>query len=119
MMQTRQGLVATETDTSRPPSSLRAQQAIWLVTGIVDAVVVIRFGFELLGASSRAGFVRFIYDITRALVLPFHGIFGTAASGQYVFEPESLVAIAIYSLIGWGLASLVRVLFQRGMSGQH
>jgi hypothetical protein len=49
-------------------------------------------------------------------VAPFHGIFNTSASGRKVFEPESLVAIAIYALIGWGLASLVRVVTRGGAS---
>ena len=40
----------------------------------------------------------------------------TYCSDRYVFEPESLVAIAIYSLIGWGLASLVRVLTRGSVS---
>ncbi len=44
----------------------------------------------------------FIYDLTQLFVAPFHGIFNTAANGRNVFEPESVVAIVIYLLIGWG-----------------
>ena len=104
--------------TDRPAYSLRAEQAVWLLTGVVDALLIIRFAFKLLGASTQASFVTFIYNLTQVLVAPFHGIFNTAASGRNVFEPESLVAIAIYSLIGWGLASLVRVV-TRGGAPQH
>jgi hypothetical protein len=106
--------MTTQTTTVRPAYSVRAEQAVWLVTGVVDALLVIRFTFKLLAASTQASFVTFIYDLTQVFVAPFHGIFNTAASGRNVFEPESLVAIVIYSLIGWGLASLVRVVTRGG-----
>ena len=109
--------MTTQTTIVRPAYSLRAEQAVWLLTGIVVALIVIRFVFKLLAASSQASFVTFIYNLTQIFVAPFHGIFNTAANGNNVFEPESLVAIAIYSLIGWGLASLVRVVTRGGASG--
>jgi hypothetical protein len=106
----------TTVTTDRPTYSLRAEQAVWLLAGIVDALLVIRFAFKLLGASTQASFVTFTYNLTQVFVAPFHGIFNTSASGGNVFEPESLVAIVIYSLIGWGLARLVRVTTHSGTS---
>jgi hypothetical protein len=91
----------------------RVSQAIWLVVGVVDAGLAIRFLFKLLGGSSQAGFVRFMYDITQPLVAPFHGIFNTTVQGKSILEPESLVAIVIYSLIGWGLVSIARLMSKR------
>lgn len=45
-----------------------------------------------------------------AVAFPFfHGIFNTDQVGRSVFEPESLVAIGIYTLIGWGIVSLIRI----------
>jgi hypothetical protein len=99
----------TETTSVRPAYSLRTEQGVWLVTGIVTALLMIRFVFKLLAASTQASFVTFIYNLTQLFVAPFHGIFNTEASGRNVFEPESAVAIVIYLLIGWGLARLVRV----------
>jgi len=116
MQAARENSTTTEVTTTRPAYSLRAEQAVWLVAGVVDALLAIRFVFKLLGASTQASFVTFIYDLTQVFVAPFHGIFNTVASGRSVFEPESLVAIAIYSLIGWGLASLVRVTTRGGPS---
>lgn len=110
MLEARENVTTTQFTTVRPASSVRAEQAVWLVAGVIDALLIIRFVFKLLAASTQASFVRFVYDITQLLVSPFHGIFNTAASGRNVFEPESVVAIAIFSLIGWGLASLVRVI---------
>jgi len=106
--------MTTQVTTHRPAHSVRTEQAVWLLTGVIDALLVIRFAFKLLAASSQASFVAFIHDLTQVFVAPFHGIFNTAANGRNAFEPESLVAIVIYSLIGWGLAKLVRIVTRAG-----
>ena len=50
-----------------------------------------------------------MYNVTQPLVAPFHGIFNTSVQGRSILEPESLVAIATYSLIGWGIVTLIRM----------
>src|SRR5437764_13121477 len=87
----------------------RAVQAVWWIVGFIDVLIAIRFILKLFGANP-APFVRFIYDVTWPLVAPFHGIFNTSQVGVSVFETESLVAIAIYTLIGWGIVSIVRIM---------
>ncbi len=84
--------------------------AVWWVVGLIDTLIAIRFLLNMFGASTVSAFVRFMYDLTAPLVAPFHGIFNTAAEGRSIFEPESIVAIIIYTLIGWGVVSLVRLL---------
>ena len=85
----------------------RVVPVIWWIVGFVDILLVLRFLLKLFGGSTVSGFVRFMYDITAPLVAPFHGIFNTSVQGRSILEPESLVAIAIYSLIGWGIVSLI------------
>src|SRR4030081_1297549 len=94
-------------------SSNRTIQVIWWVVGLIDTLIAIRFLLKLFGANP-APFVRFMYDLTWPFVAPFHGIFNTDQIGRSVFEPESLVAIAIYSLLGWGIVSLIRILRRPG-----
>jgi hypothetical protein len=106
-------VTSTRVTELRPASNYRAEQVIWFVVGVVDALLIIRFLLKLLGASLASGFVRFMYDLTAVMVAPFHGIFNTVASGRSVLEPESVVAIAIYTLIGWGLAALIRLMTTR------
>jgi uncharacterized protein YggT (Ycf19 family) len=91
----------------------RVIQVIWWVVGLIDTLIAIRFLLKLFGANP-APFVRFMYDLTWPFVAPFHGIFNTDQIGRSVFEPESLVAIAIYSLLGWGIVSLIRILRRPG-----
>jgi len=88
----------------------RVVPVIWWIVGLVDVLLIIRFLLKLLGGSTVSGFVRFMYDVTQFMVAPFHGIFNTAVQGRSILEPESLVAIAIYSLIGWGIVSLIRMM---------
>jgi hypothetical protein len=93
----------------RRTSNYRAIQAVWWIVGFLDTLIAIRFVLKLFGANP-APFVRFMYDVTWPLVAPFHGIFNSDQVGRSVLEPESLVAIAIYSLIGWGIVSLIRLM---------
>jgi uncharacterized protein YggT (Ycf19 family) len=91
-------------------SSIRSIQVVWWIVGFIDTLIAIRFVLKLFGANTTAAFVRFMYDLTWPLVAPFHGIFNTAQQGRSILEPESLVAIAIYSLIGWGIVSMIRLI---------
>ncbi|TMD17063.1 MAG: YggT family protein [Chloroflexi bacterium] len=84
-------------------------QAVWWIVVFLDVLIAIRFVLKLLGANP-APFVRFMYDLTWPLVVWFHGIFNTAQEGRSILEPESLVAMAIYALIGWGIVSLIRLM---------
>jgi hypothetical protein len=77
--------------------------------GFLDVLIAIRFVLKLFGANP-APFVRFMYDLTWPLVAPFHGIFNSDQVGRSVLESESLVAMAIYALIGWGIVSLIRLM---------
>ncbi len=86
----------------------RAEQIIYLIFGVVEALIGIRFILRLLGANPAAGFASFIYGITDPLVAPFVSLFSTPASDGNVLELGSIVAIIVYALVAW---LLVRVLW--------
>ena len=88
----------------------RVERVIWFVVAVIDSLIAIRFFMKLLGASYQADFVRFMYGVTGPLVAPFRAIFPASGSGNYVLEPESLIAIAIYLLIGWAIVALIRIM---------
>jgi hypothetical protein len=46
-------------------------------------------------------------------VAPFQGIFPTPATQNSVLELSSLVAIAAYALIAWGIVRLIAIFSQR------
>ena len=56
--------------------------------------------------------MRFIYA-SPPPVAPFQGIFPTPATQNSVLELSSLVAIAAYALIAWGIVRLIAIFSQR------
>jgi YggT family protein len=95
----------------------KVSQAIYLIFGIVEALLVIRFVLKLLGANAEAGFASFIHRVSTPLVAPFVGLFGTPQANGMVLELEALVAIIVYGLIAWGLAKLAWLLLGETRSG--
>jgi YGGT family len=121
---TRPGVTAerTEAVVSDPYAQRRGvaskvSQAIYLIFGIVEALIVIRFVLKLLGANAEAGFASFIYRISSPLVAQFVGLFGSPQVNGMVLELESIVAIVVYGLIAWGLAKLAWLLLGETRSG--
>lgn len=90
-------------------TAYRVTQAIYLIFGVIAGLVAVRFILRALGASPNADFGAFIYGLTEPLVRPFVGLFGTSQVDGAVFEPQSLVAIIVYALVGWLLGRLVAI----------
>ena len=80
---------------------------VWFIAGVINTIIAIRFVLLLLGANQAAGFVDFIYGLSSIFVAPFVGILGEPVYGSFLFEWSSLLAIAVYSLIAWGIAKLL------------
>lgn len=86
-----------------------AQKIVWFIAGVINVIIAARFVLLLLGANQSAGFVDFVYALSSVFVAPFVGILGQPAYGTFVFEWSSLLAIAVYSLIAWGITKLLTV----------
>lgn len=80
---------------------------VYIIGGIIEALVGLRFVFRLLGANPNAPFVEWIYTWSTPLVQPFAGIFGQDAKvvvgpdivTQSVFDWTALIALIVYGLI--------------------
>ncbi len=121
---TRPGVTAERTEAvvtdpygKRRDTAHRVCQAIYLIFGIVEALLVIRFVLRLLGANAEAGFASLIYRLSGPLVAPFAGLFGTPQFNGNVLELEALMAIVVYGLVAWGLAKLAWLLLGETRSG--
>jgi uncharacterized protein YggT (Ycf19 family) len=91
----------------------RATMITYLVLGLVEALIITRVILKLLAANPGSAFVRFIYNVSAPLVAPFQGIFPTPATQSSVLELSSLVALAVYALIAWGLVRLIAIFSRR------
>jgi hypothetical protein len=85
-----------------------AERVVYLLGGILLAILGIRFLLMLLGANSGAGFADFIYTISRPFVSPFFGLFNYDETfGRSRFEFETLIAMLVYAVVMVIVAKLV------------
>ena len=91
----------------RREQTIKIQKGIYLLFGILEGLLGIRFVLGFLGANPAAGFAEFIYGITGPFIAPFAGLFGRPRFEGSVFDFNSLVAIVVYALIAWVLVKIV------------
>jgi hypothetical protein len=99
----------------RSPSPLVTwTRALYLVLGVVEGLIAIRFVLKLLAANPDAGFAAFVYGLTAPMLAAFTGLLNNPgdASGP-LFEVTSLVAMAVYALVGWLLVRIVGLVLDR------
>ncbi len=108
MSQVIQSEVVGETADVAPTQSSVSERVLSIIVGFVVSILAIRFVLTLLGANRNNGFADLIYSATYPLVAPFFGLFGYKFEyGVARFEIETLVAIAVYALIGYGIGRLL------------
>ncbi len=105
----------SETFTSDPyagrrEGTFRVQNGIYLIFGILEGLLAIRFVLTLLGANPAAGFAQFIHSITKPFLAPFAGLFGTTGIAGSVLDVSPLVALVVYALLAWVLVKVVALL---------
>jgi uncharacterized protein YggT (Ycf19 family) len=92
---------------------LKASQIIWLLLGLLEAVIALRVVFKLIAVNAANPFAAFLYSVTHPFVAPFASLASAPTSGGVVLELSSILAMIVYLLIAWGLERIVHVLFYR------
>jgi hypothetical protein len=101
----------------RRATSARLVQAIYLVFGVIEGLLLIRFFLRALAANAEAGFAQAIYAMTGVLVAPFSGLFGTPLiTTGAALEVSTLIALLVYAAIGWILARAAWLVFGESRS---
>ena len=84
------------------------ERLINFIVGILLAILAVRFVLSLLGAKQDNVFESLVYTVSYPFVAPFFGLFGyTMKYGVARFELETIVAMIVYALVGFGIAKLV------------
>lgn len=97
----------TVAQTTQADGRVVASRVVWYIVGFIIVLLVLRLVLLLLGANDNNAFVGFVYALSGVFAWPFYGIFSyQPAYGQSVLEVSSLVAVAVYALIGWGVSKL-------------
>lgn len=90
----------------------KTRNIIYYFLGVIEVLLIIRLIFRSLGANTNNVLVSTLYSFTNLLVFPFVGIFRVimpTGTSQYVIEPATILAMAVYALIAYGIVRLIRV----------
>lgn len=93
--------------------TFKVTQMIWLLLGLLEALIALRVVFKLIGVNAANAFASLIYNVTELFVAPFASLTGAPAAGGMVLEISSIIAMIVYLLIGWALERIVYVFFYR------
>jgi YGGT family len=102
-----------EPDREQRIFSFKVTQLVWLVFGILEALIALRIGLMLIGANPNSPIVALIYGFTYLFLFPFAGMVGSPATGGMVLELSSMFAMLIYGLIAWAMERIVWLIFYR------
>lgn len=92
---------------------VRLTGLIQLAFVILDGLIGLRFLLKLMAANPANPFAQLIYFLTAPFLWMFQGITYTPSLGGVEIEFFSLIAIVVYTLIGWILVKLIWLLFSR------
>jgi hypothetical protein len=102
-----------EPERERRIFTFKATQLIWLLFGILEALIALRIGLMLIGANPNSPIVAVIYGFTYLFLFPFTGLIGSPTAGSMVLELSSMFAMLIYALIAWAAERIVWLIFYR------
>jgi hypothetical protein len=101
----------TTTSTAAYSGAGRISAVVWLIVGVVDAILALDFIFRAAGGANT-GFAHYVYRLGGWLAAPFDGIFQTTAlvNGNTFIRWADVLAVAIYSLAALAVATLIRIM---------
>jgi len=101
------------TDGGQRVFTWKLTQLIWLVFGLLEALIGVRVILRLIAANPGNPFARLVYDLSYLFVWPFLGLTRTPSANGAVLEISSLIAMFVYALVAWALVQLVWIVFDR------
>lgn len=112
------GYAATEQVTrdvaaERRQTWFMVNRIMWSVVGLLEVLLGLRFVLKLIAANPESGFAAFIYGITGPFIAPFALLVGTPTTGGIILEVTTLIAMAVYALIFWGVAHVLQIVAER------
>jgi hypothetical protein len=93
-------------------------QLIWLVFGLLEALIGLRVLLKLLAANPNNPFAQGVYEFSHLFLWPFEGLTVSPSMGGMVLEIPAIIAMFVYALVGWGIAKFVWILLARRRARQ-
>ncbi len=86
---------------------------IWLMFGVLEAVIGLRVVLRLIAANPSNPFAIVVYRLSYLFLWPFLGLTRTPSLNGSVLELSSLIAMFVYAVLAWVIVQLVWILFDR------
>lgn len=108
-------IVQTTTTDTTPESVgvkttiLKSYQFIWFIVGAIEFLLGFRFVLKVVGANPGSPFVQFIYGLSGPFANFFRNTIPTSASGGFVAEWSTLIAMAFYLMLTWFVFKLLQI----------
>lgn len=80
---------------------------IWYLSDLLEILLAFRFFLRFAGANPTASFTNFIYSVSWPFVEPFFAVFRATVVQGKVIEWTTLLAMIVYSIITWGITTLI------------
>jgi hypothetical protein len=111
-------VVRQEVSTHSPGEASRwavfkIDQTLWLLLGMLEALLGIRVFLKLIAANPESGFARFIYGLSDLFLLPFFGLTQTPSANGAVLEIPTIIAMVVYALVFSFLVYIVHLVGER------
>ena len=100
----------SDSTTQKEHQQTVVQRVVWYVAGVLLILLAFRFALSLAGANTTNSFANLIYNASHPFVAPFFSLFSYKANyGTSKFETYTLVAIAFYAIVAWGIVKLATI----------
>lgn len=94
----------------------KVAQFVWLMAGLLEALLGLRFVLKLIAANPSAPFAQLIYGFTDLFLWPFHNLTPAPAAQGMVLETSTLIAMIVYAVLAWVVVKLVYLIFMPSKS---
>lgn len=95
----------------RRASMEKVSSLIWLMGGLLEALIGMRFLLKLIAANPNTPFVNLIYGLSDIFLWPFAGLTATPSANGMVLEISSLVAMIVYAILTWAAVRIFWLVF--------
>ena len=83
-------------------------QFVWLIGGLLEAMLGLRFLLKLMAANPDSPFAEFVYSLTDLFLWPFQALIASPSTSQgMVLEISTLFAMLVYGLATWAAVKLI------------
>jgi hypothetical protein len=84
---------------------------IWLVTGILEFLILLRMLLKLIAANPNSFFTQAVYSFTNLFLWPFSGLITSPSAGNgMILEISSFFALLVYPVLAWAIVQLIRII---------